>query len=36
MQFALFYEIPVPRPWTPGAEHRAYKETLEQALAGER
>ncbi|MEY4950183.1 MAG: hypothetical protein RL698_2394 [Pseudomonadota bacterium] len=36
MQFALFYEIPVPRPWTPGAEHRAYKETLEQALSGEK
>lgn len=36
MKFALFYEIPVPRPWTRESEHRAYKETLEQALAGER
>lgn len=36
MQFALFYEIPVPRPWTPGSEHLAYQNTIEQALAGER
>lgn len=35
MRFALFYEIPVPKPWTKDAEHRAYKNTLEQALAGE-
>jgi len=36
MQFALFYEIPVARPWDAGSEHRAYKQTLEQAIAGER
>ena len=36
MKFALFYEIPVPRPWTPGKEHRAYKDTREQAVAGEK
>jgi alkanesulfonate monooxygenase SsuD/methylene tetrahydromethanopterin reductase-like flavin-dependent oxidoreductase (luciferase family) len=35
MRFALFYEIPVARPWDEQSEHRAYKETLEQALAGE-
>jgi alkanesulfonate monooxygenase SsuD/methylene tetrahydromethanopterin reductase-like flavin-dependent oxidoreductase (luciferase family) len=35
MRFALFYEIPVARPWDEGSEHRAYKNTLEQALAGE-
>jgi alkanesulfonate monooxygenase SsuD/methylene tetrahydromethanopterin reductase-like flavin-dependent oxidoreductase (luciferase family) len=35
VQFALFYEIPVPRPWTPESEHLAYKNTLEQAVAGE-
>ncbi len=35
MRFALFYEIPVPAPWTKESEHRAYKNTLEQALAGE-
>jgi len=36
VQFALFYEIPVPTPWEPDSEHRAYKDVLEQALAGER
>lgn len=35
MRFALFYEIPVARPWDAESEHRAYKHTLEQALAGE-
>src|SRR5262249_35469258 len=36
MRFALFYEIPVARPWGPDSEHLAYKNTLEQAIAGER
>ena len=36
MKFALFYEIPVPRPWTPDQEHQAYKHTLEQAILGDR
>ncbi len=36
MQFALFYEIPVAAPWGPESEHLAYKNTLAQALAGER
>ena len=35
MRFALFYEIPVAKPWTRDSDHRAYKDTLEQALAGE-
>src|ERR1043165_3725571 len=35
MQFALFYEIPVARPWSPDSEHVAYKNTLAQAIAGE-
>jgi len=35
VKFALFYEIPVARPWLPDSEHRAYKNTLEQAIAGE-
>ncbi len=35
MKFALFYEIPVARPWTPGKEHRAYKDVIEQAVFGE-
>ncbi|MCC6383302.1 MAG: LLM class flavin-dependent oxidoreductase [Dehalococcoidia bacterium] len=32
MKFALFYEIPVARPWDRESEHRAYKNTLEQAV----
>jgi alkanesulfonate monooxygenase SsuD/methylene tetrahydromethanopterin reductase-like flavin-dependent oxidoreductase (luciferase family) len=35
VKFALFYEIPVAQPWTPGKEHQAYKDTLEQAVFGE-
>ncbi len=35
MKFALFYEIPVPKPWTPDKEHQAYKNTLEQAILGD-
>jgi alkanesulfonate monooxygenase SsuD/methylene tetrahydromethanopterin reductase-like flavin-dependent oxidoreductase (luciferase family) len=36
MRFALFYEIPVARPWDADSELRAYQNTLEQAVAGER
>ena len=36
MKFALFYEIPVPRPWEPDSELMAYRNTLEQAIAGDR
>ncbi len=36
MKFALFYEIPVPKPWEPDSELLAYRHTLEQAVAGER
>jgi alkanesulfonate monooxygenase SsuD/methylene tetrahydromethanopterin reductase-like flavin-dependent oxidoreductase (luciferase family) len=36
MKFAMFYEIPVPKPWTPGKEHQAYKDTLEQAVLGDK
>jgi alkanesulfonate monooxygenase SsuD/methylene tetrahydromethanopterin reductase-like flavin-dependent oxidoreductase (luciferase family) len=36
VQFALFYEIPVARPWTPRAEYEAYQHTLEQAVFGEK
>src|SRR5688500_6283632 len=36
MRFALFYEIPVARPWGPDSERIAYQNTLEQAVAGER
>lgn len=36
MRFALFYEIPVPRPWDAESELQAYQHTLEQAVAGDR
>ncbi len=36
MKFALFYEIPVPRPWEPDSELLAYQHTLEEAIAGDR
>ena len=36
MKFALFYEIPVARPWTRESEHHAYKNTLEQAILADR
>lgn len=35
MKFAMFYEIPVARPWNPDSEHQAYKDTLEQAILGD-
>ena len=36
MKFALFYEIPVARPWDERSEYRAYHHTLEQAVLGDR
>jgi alkanesulfonate monooxygenase SsuD/methylene tetrahydromethanopterin reductase-like flavin-dependent oxidoreductase (luciferase family) len=36
VRFALFYEIPVPKPWGPDSEHLAYQNVLEQAIAGDR
>ena len=30
MKLALFYELPVPRPWTRDSEHTAFQNTLEQ------
>ena len=36
MRFALFYEIPVPRPWNADSERIAYENVLEQAVAGDR
>ena len=36
MEFAMFYEIPVARPWTPGKEHQAYKDVVEQVKLGDR
>jgi alkanesulfonate monooxygenase SsuD/methylene tetrahydromethanopterin reductase-like flavin-dependent oxidoreductase (luciferase family) len=36
MEFALFYEIPVARPWSPESEYQAYKNTIEQVVLGDR
>lgn len=30
MRFGIFYEHQLPRPWTPGAEHKLLTEALEQ------
>lgn len=32
MKFALFYEIPVARPWTRDSEYQAYQHTLTEAI----
>jgi len=32
MEFALFYEIPVPRPWSRNAELDAYQAVIQQAV----
>lgn len=36
MDFAVFTEIPVPRPWTPDSEFVAYRNTIELAVAADR
>jgi len=35
VKLAVFSEIPVPRPWTPGKEQRAFQDTIEQAVFAE-
>ncbi len=35
MKFAVFYEIPVARPWSRESELHAYRNTLEQAVLGD-
>ncbi len=36
MKFALFYEIPVARPWGPTSELDAYRNTIEQVKLADR
>jgi len=36
MKFALFYEIPVAKPWNEHSEQLAYQHTLEQAILGDK
>lgn len=35
MEFALFYEIPVPRPWNRRSEYDAYHNVVAQAVLGD-
>jgi alkanesulfonate monooxygenase SsuD/methylene tetrahydromethanopterin reductase-like flavin-dependent oxidoreductase (luciferase family) len=35
LEFGLFYEIPVPRPWTARSERDAYHAVVAQAVRGE-
>ena len=35
LDFGLFYEIPVARPWGPRSEYDAYRQVVEQAVLGE-
>lgn len=36
MQFGIFYEHQIPRPWKEGDEHRLYKEALDQVEVADR
>ncbi len=36
MKFALFYEIPVARPWNADSERIAYQNTITQAVAADK
>ena len=36
MQFGMFFELQLPRPWKPGAEQELYHNALEWAELGER
>ena len=36
MKFAMFYEIPVARPWNPDSEYQAYQDTIEQVKLGDK
>ncbi|MQA26068.1 MAG: LLM class flavin-dependent oxidoreductase [Micromonosporaceae bacterium] len=36
MRFGLFHELQLPKPWHPGAEHRLFKEALEQIELADR
>ena len=36
MNFGIFYEHQIPRPWDADAEHRTYREALEQVELADR
>lgn len=35
MKFAVFFELPVPRPWTPGKEQAVIRNAVDQAVFAE-
>jgi alkanesulfonate monooxygenase SsuD/methylene tetrahydromethanopterin reductase-like flavin-dependent oxidoreductase (luciferase family) len=32
MKFGVFYELQLPRPWTPGKEHRLFNDAIDQIV----
>lgn len=36
MQFGIFYEHQIPRPWAEGEEHKLFKDALEQVEVADR
>jgi len=36
MKFGIFYEHQIPRPWDADAEHRTYREALDQVELADR
>jgi len=36
MQFGLFYEHQIPRPWAEGQEHQLFKDALDQVEVADR
>ncbi|MGB6553429.1 MAG: LLM class flavin-dependent oxidoreductase, partial [Candidatus Binataceae bacterium] len=36
MKIGAFYELQLPRPWTPDSEHRLFKNALEQVELADR
>jgi alkanesulfonate monooxygenase SsuD/methylene tetrahydromethanopterin reductase-like flavin-dependent oxidoreductase (luciferase family) len=36
MRFGVFYELQLPKPWSPGDEHRLFKEALDQVVLADR
>jgi alkanesulfonate monooxygenase SsuD/methylene tetrahydromethanopterin reductase-like flavin-dependent oxidoreductase (luciferase family) len=36
MRFGVFYELQLPKPWSPGDEHRLFKDALKQMVLADR
>jgi alkanesulfonate monooxygenase SsuD/methylene tetrahydromethanopterin reductase-like flavin-dependent oxidoreductase (luciferase family) len=36
MRFGVFYELQLPKPWSPGDEHRLFKDALAQMVLADR